>query len=139
MLSLDLLDRLAAPPGKILGRPEVMNATTKSGLILPPGYLTHTRSSVVSVLWDSSSTYLRGDRLLLANTAGRRFYLGYTSAEEVEVLVFTPSAVLLKLDRLSDPDVEQHEHHLRNLDGRHDAGLEEEDNRWDEGDEHGLR
>lgn len=138
MLSLDLLDRLAAPPGKILGRPEEMDTVTKGGLILPVGYRTHTRSSIVRVLWDSTCTYVRGDRLLLANTAGRRFYLGYTSAEEVEVLVFSPSAVLLKLDQEGVQDAEQSEHYLRNVEGRHDA-VPDEDPRWDEGDENALR
>ena len=98
MLSLDLLPHLQAPPGKILGTPEAMDAVTKSGLVLPPGYMTHTRSSIVRVRHDSTGRWGEGTRLLLANTAGRRFYVGYTSSEEVEIIQFTPSAVLLVLD-----------------------------------------
>lgn len=141
MLSLDLLPKLKAPPGKILGIPEKMNPFTKSGLILPPGFLTHTRSSVLRVHHDASGRFTEGEFLLLANTAGRRFYVGYTSSEEVEVLQFTPSAVLLRLSpEAAGQEIEQHEDYRRNLDGKHEASLEaEHDERWDEGEPDALR
>ena len=142
MLSLDLLPHLEAPPGKILGTPERIDSVTKSGLIVPVGYLTHTRSSIITVHHDSTGRWEPGDRLLLANTAGRRFYVGYTSTEEVEMLVFSPSAVLLKLDETVGKQlgISQDEHWQRNLDGKHEAALEAEtDNRWDEGEPDALR
>jgi len=142
MLSLDLLPRLKAPAGKCLGIPQKMNSVTKSGLILPPGYLTHTRSSIVKLISDGTGgDLLPGDILLLASTAGRRFYVGYTSSEEVEILVFTPSAILLVLSpELAGKEIAQSEDYRRNLDGKHEASLEAEtDNRWDEGETDGLR
>ncbi len=142
MLSLDLLPHLQAPPGKILGTPEAMDAVTKSGLVLPPGYMTHTRSSIVRVRHDSTGRWGEGTRLLLANTAGRRFYVGYTSSEEVEILQFTPSAVLLVLDEETGKElgIDQHEHWQRNLDGRHEGAAEAEvDDKWDEGDPNALQ
>lgn len=140
MLSLDLLPHLKAPPGKILGIPEKMNPFTKSGLLLPPGFLTHTRSSILRVHHDASGRYEPGEYLLLASTAGRRFYVGYTSSEEVEVLQFTPSAVLLRLSAdMAETDITQREDYRRNLDGKHEANLEaEHDDRWDEGETDGL-
>lgn len=141
MLSLDLLPRLRAPVGKILGIPQKMNSVTKSGLVLPPGYLTHTRSSIVQVVHDANDQYAPGTYLLLSSAAGRRFYVGYTSSEEVEVLMFTPSAALLVLSaEEAEKEIGQHEDYRRNLDGKHEANLEaEHDPRWDEGETDGFQ
>ena len=139
MIGKDILPRLSAPPGRLLVQPKVMDAMTKSGLHLPLGYRKHTRSTEVSVVEGSEFGLEKGTRLLLAATAGRRFYLGYTSAEEDEILCISPDDILLELLGREEA-ASQNSSLLRGTEGRTDFLAEEvADDKWDEGDRDGLR
>lgn len=139
MIGTEILTKLSAPPGRILVQPKVMDAMTKAGLHLPLGYRTHTRSTEVTVLHGGETDFAPGARLLLATTAGRRYYLGYTALEETEIICISPDDVILELLGAEDASTENTSV-LRNLEGRSDLLAEEiADDKWDEGDPEGLR
>lgn len=141
MIPRSLLEYLRPMPNQLLViRDEI--AAQKAGLWLPSGYLKHTRSSGATILEVSEEAaergWRRGQRVLLAAGAGKRFYLGYTSNEEIEVVSVSPLAILAVYPEEELTVLHKEEHHLRNFDGRTDL-IPDDELKFDEGDKDGLR
>lgn len=142
MIPREWKGNLRAPQGKILVERNLVNPKWH-GLILPDTYLLHTRTCIATVRNIHHSLgdmpFDLGDVVLIAQNSGRMILLGYETALESEMWVIAPNAVKMKMlqnvtEELSELG-ESHLRHAKSLDARSPTI----DEKWSEGDRHGLR
>lgn len=137
MIPISILPRLRAPRGLILVLKDTPSVV-KAGLYVPPGILETTRTATGTIIASADEDIPLGGRYLLSGGAGRKFFLGYTSAEEVEVVLCSRFDLLAKLDLAVSPEL-MAEHYARLIEGRSGIHAEEDDGRFAAGDPRGLR
>lgn len=138
MIPLSWLPHLKAPFGTFLFvRDEV--AAMLGALWLPHGYRSHTRTTTGTVLTTNAVGFEPGERLMLVSGGGsRRFLVGRSSSEQLEVCRVTPSEVLVKLREKVTAEFSG-EHILRFFEGKTGMTAEEDDGKFSEGDLRALR